>query len=272
MSDYLGNLVSRSMNQLETVQPRLPSLFEPMGITTGLINEDFQSEQPTEVVATPFPAVPRRESVDISVNYQPTASPLPNFSQSPPLIQLTPCTPDLSPITQLHFVESSTIPQTTFTPHEPSPQPVNQPQTVIIQKSTPTIEPQRQNSPPVIIQQIVTENTVNERIVTPAPTNQKHTLHLEATSSKPTQNELPTIETITTHQTQVVISPQITTTNYLNERQSSPTPTPAPIPTINITIGRIEVRATTATSQPKSSRPEPPVMSLETYLKQRGGK
>jgi hypothetical protein len=43
----------------------------------------------------------------------------------------------------------------------------------------------------------------------------------------------------------------------------------APIPTIRVSIGRIEVRATTALSAKPPARQEAPVMRLEEYLQQR---
>lgn len=46
----------------------------------------------------------------------------------------------------------------------------------------------------------------------------------------------------------------------------------SPVPTVQITIGRIEVKATPApATRPQNSRSGPPVMGLEEYLKQRAG-
>jgi hypothetical protein len=48
--------------------------------------------------------------------------------------------------------------------------------------------------------------------------------------------------------------------------------TPQPAPTIHVTIGRVEVRATApATPTPRKTIAQPPVMSLEDYLRQRDG-
>jgi hypothetical protein len=44
-----------------------------------------------------------------------------------------------------------------------------------------------------------------------------------------------------------------------------------PEPTIQVTIGRIEVRATPPAQPPPKQRSAPPVMSLEEYLRQRSG-
>lgn len=51
---------------------------------------------------------------------------------------------------------------------------------------------------------------------------------------------------------------------------TGPVPRPEPAPTIQVTIGRVEVRATTPTPQSsKKERPKPPVMSLDEYLGRR---
>lgn len=50
-----------------------------------------------------------------------------------------------------------------------------------------------------------------------------------------------------------------------------PTPQPEPPRTIQVTIGRVEVRATPATPAPKKQRSKSLVMSLDEYLHQRAG-
>jgi hypothetical protein len=47
--------------------------------------------------------------------------------------------------------------------------------------------------------------------------------------------------------------------------------TPKPAPTIQVTIGRIEVRAVPPPAPPPKQRSAPPVMSLDDYLRQRDG-
>lgn len=65
-----------------------------------------------------------------------------------------------------------------------------------------------------------------------------------------------------------VLQPKVT----LAERDPFPVrrETPTPAPTIQVTIGRIEVRATPAPKAPVRERPSAPAaLSLEDYLKQR---
>lgn len=74
-------------------------------------------------------------------------------------------------------------------------------------------------------------------------------------------------------------TPPITVRPHVVSRIEASTPdTPAPpasVPTsgIQVTIGRIEVRATPPPAPlPKTRRPPPPVMSLDDYLRQRSGR
>ncbi len=46
----------------------------------------------------------------------------------------------------------------------------------------------------------------------------------------------------------------------------------SPAPTIQVTIGRVEVRAVAATAPPKRSAQTGPALSLNDYLSQRGGR
>ena len=55
----------------------------------------------------------------------------------------------------------------------------------------------------------------------------------------------------------------------IQDSRSDLTPPAAPPPTIHVTIGRIEVRATPPAAPPRKTTAQPPVMSLEDYMRQR---
>lgn len=84
----------------------------------------------------------------------------------------------------------------------------------------------------------------------------------------------PTPEEIPPNQSQALIKPAQVTPKISVIKQSQPTPEKTETtPTINVTIGRIEVRATTPATASKPAKPKqkPAVMSLDEYLRQRGG-
>ena len=55
--------------------------------------------------------------------------------------------------------------------------------------------------------------------------------------------------------------------NEISDKVAKPE-TSAPV---QVTIGRIEIRATPETAKPQRKRADPPVMSLEDYLKNKSG-
>jgi hypothetical protein len=67
--------------------------------------------------------------------------------------------------------------------------------------------------------------------------------------------------------------PVIEVQPQISPMPESVTPAPAvgpePAPTIQVTIGRVEVRATPAPATSRKPATEPAVMSLEEYLRQR---
>jgi hypothetical protein len=73
------------------------------------------------------------------------------------------------------------------------------------------------------------------------------------------------------HPFQSATSPQPRITVPWGQKNEPITQPQAPTPTIQVTIGRIEVRATPAVSQPQRQRPAPQPMGLEEYLRQRNG-
>jgi hypothetical protein len=55
--------------------------------------------------------------------------------------------------------------------------------------------------------------------------------------------------------------------------QFPPAPKPVSAPTINVTIGRVEIRATSPAPPPQRARPKSAnVLSLEDYLRQRASR
>ena len=53
MSDYLGNLVTRTLSEAAAVQPQLPSLFEP-SVASGRIKSELEFEQETFSAGPPI--------------------------------------------------------------------------------------------------------------------------------------------------------------------------------------------------------------------------
>ena len=210
MSDYLSNLIDRSLNLTEVIQPLLPTRFEPLQPSGEPLVEQFlELEQEGRV---PSPRIS-----------------LSSFSQSPPLNpQSQPLTAGLNPLppTQAIAVDSVIPPP----PEQLASKPINQ-QCFVDQMNVP-VEPS-------------------------SAANPQSKSHL-----------IP--ERVESYQRSSVIQPRIV---------SSPEPVAASVsiaqpepPTIQVTIGRVEVRANVAASPPRQPAKLPtPNLSLEDYLRSGNG-
>lgn len=311
MSNYLNHLVARSLNVTETVQPRLPSLFEPQPGFAGLNTApDLTLEQlaftvrsdETEVEAQSQSRMPERRGVEQPLELRsppPNAQPSPTVSQPPPVS---------------HFFEQTRLASLDRESSPSSPPPLPQPsigseelQFHPLSRSHPsTTGDQTEATPlrgatepgglpviePTVVQQVVVERVVEPlaaitprelpSIQTTHPTElpkrvpQSSSTHLVAPNI-PSSVETP--ETPTQSQALrpptpgVIVQPQVTSSIHpVAIGSAEPVEPSRPAPTIQVTIGRIEVRATPppASTQPKP-RPASPVMSLDEYLRQRGG-
>ena len=337
MSNYLSNLVARNLSGLEVIQPRLPSLFEPIQGVSGLIPvPEFGIEK--QIVNSPVEEFKQTEvsgqmNSDISAVSQPSTEPSTISAQQMPKIsqRTMPMPPSLED-TQLvsPIYQSLDDSASNSSPLISGSEPV-QPTTIFGRLSAtdheantpvaPVNQEQRTIPEPLSVQPIVTEHTVIEQVV-PAekpsfperliknapvtnilspiidpsnnpvanilspiinPSNNPVANILspiiDSSIEQPVQNpakpasmpeERPILRPVTE---QVAIPHQVIPAlrSLGLEPQKSSTP-PQPVPTIQVTIGRIEVRATPPTTpSPVQSRSAQSVMSLEEYLRQRGG-
>ncbi|AFY34115.1 hypothetical protein [Calothrix sp. PCC 7507] len=266
MSNYLSNLVARSINPVDVLQPRLPSLFEPIpglsGVVSGQVGEQEQltiNAQPEEIEVRKSPR--QKQAVD----WEPSA-------EKPPLHLPHPTLSVPSPRADL-------IPATEY--------PSAQPPSFIGERFPPVVvrtEPQRQTAPePRVIQQIINQQTINERIITPGePLTPVSPKISNSNSEQPTaiapqitpvSPDTETRKNLASPTTTVVIPGQVTPAiKSIVTASLPPTTTSQPAPVIQVTIGRIEIRATPPTKEPSTrSHPTAAVMGLDEYLRQRGG-
>jgi len=277
MSDYLRHMIARNFDQAELIQPRLLSMFEPPQAFPGVLN-DLSFEAPTRESPPD-----NRENVET----------LPSRSFAPSQLPAIPSRPELSPITPPFQREPLAAP--IYPATAPAP---------LIEASAlrSFVQPVSAESPgkselePTVIHQ-VTERVITERLVPVEPsvvTVQSldllplPTLHSEqkALPEKVLPSQLPTpvfagneplafplarsgstISVGTLHPITPSIQPVAPFATEVSEASRS-------APVIQVTIGRIEVRATLPVTPPapRSRSTQPPAMSLEDYLRQRGGK
>jgi hypothetical protein len=117
-------------------------------------------------------------------------------------------------------------------------------------------------APPSLAPRADAESTKTDTDLAPGSIEQQHASALVPLDPQP--EPAPTL---------VVVRPQVTPAPRAGpEAWSAPEAVgkQEPAPTIQVTIGRIEIRATPPpASTPKRERSKPPVMSLDEYLRQR---
>ena len=236
MSDYLNNLVARSLSVADVVQPRVPHLFEQ------------------SAAATPVPAEPYSANESVAETMVTTEAP--KASYETPVAQLNPevATP------LLEQFRPAPITQATVPPPAPA---IAEP---VTEMPTRNIEPAQESSmspvPPRVPvtqqQRTLTHHTtkVAEAAVTPTigPSHRNPSVTVRR-SERVTPN----------HKPHVPISPAAP---LVNSQHNHAEPQ---LPPIKINIGRVDVRAimpAAPPSVPGSPRPKP-ALSLESYLKQR---
>lgn len=287
MSNYLNHLVTRSLNPSETsVQPRLPSLFEPVVGMPALGTVTVNSGEPGGIAEVE--ATQRRE---VTSSQGPThAENVPSMSRRSlfssriehPSVPVRP----MVNVDELGFTPPvHAIPELPTPPHFPTPdpnqardQPAHQ-----VPKSAQAIDAVEQQ--PAIVQQPIIQRIVGQLFSaqsdnldpgkTPVTARVRPAERPAAITPKPPTTTLPPSPPMSVqHVPTAIVKPQIAPL-------IQPLPIPAvvsqessqPAPTIQVTIGRIEVRATAPATQPLAqSRPKSPVMSLDEYLRQQGAR
>jgi len=237
MSDYLNNIVARSLSVAEVVQPRMPHLFEQTVTATPV---------EMEPVSTGESVAERR--VELSVE-QSSYSPTPTAQVSPTVA--TPFLEEFQP-------ESPTValPPTPFLPEPPMP--------VAEMVSKPAVPPapnapaSRTKSVPARAQSTQQHRPINhnaDRVTDTVVPSRVGPPQFEPSAPVP-KSEPVTHRTIS--QAVPAALPQV--------NRAEPQ-----LPPIRINIGRVDVRAIMPAAPPvvhSSPRPKP-ALSLESYLKQR---
>ncbi|HZS09157.1 MAG TPA: hypothetical protein VFD58_30260 [Blastocatellia bacterium] len=248
MSDYLTNLAARSFDPAPMLQPRLRSRFEPAERSDALpfAPPEIEAELSAPVAARPA-STPRHDGSG--------ATRLPASVTTP---------------------DDAAFERVAITANAPSTMPERQP-AIRQPESAPTTLPASlrtaadagQNSGPdshpsvtiVSHERTVIKEAFRDTEPEPPPIQ---------TRAVATELPLPERESPVTPATpSVVVQPRVTPLfedrPAREEKQSA-----APAPTIQVTIGRIEVRAVQPRPSPSRARQTPPSLSLEDYLRGRG--
>ncbi|GAX45685.1 hypothetical protein NIES4075_67060 [Tolypothrix sp. NIES-4075] len=248
MSDYLSHLVDRSFQQA-TVQPRLASLFEPLPDRSPVWDldlreanrEDSSSAQRDSLVHSSLDSSIRSPGLDKEVSREGTMlAPQLSLKQNFSLNKLNK-SPSESMVARL-------VTERIALQNEESSPTIAQPQ---------AIESLQPSTSAVIYPQIAQSQVIQPSMVSTTIAQPQAIESLQPSTS-------------------VVIYPQIAQSQGIQSSMVSiekPRALTDPAtPTIHVTIGRVDVRAMTPPSAPRSPAPPPqPQLSLDAYLRSRKG-
>lgn len=306
MSDYLSRLVERSLNRTEVIKPRLASLFEPSVQGEPVFGDDSGSErldasstsdetvhdnlqyvwrsdqtsqlksaalQPAgswqqqttsqsrsgmtpQAASSPLSSVPPEVTAQSSGVFVPrnTASSAARSSgEKTPQQKSIQDLPALSSGDETHLASPGDAAERNRSPtHEP----VIQPSTI---ESSPPTSPEVTAQPPA--GRMAQQESDHKMLTPPSPSGGETYQPPRVTAERNRESTRePAIQLITTE--------QIVPSDKTQPRASEP----AEPAVIRVTIGRIEVRATTPPlpAAPRT-RPPGPALTLDDYLKQRNG-
>jgi hypothetical protein len=283
MSDYLGQLVARTLNRAPMIQPRRPGLFEPpTAAGEWEPAADLSRAQAPSVFQEFESRIPARSSQPL---LSPTTDLNPAFRWTPPPVALT--VPPLNSIeagaphqTEPDLSQPPTLDQLSLRPLQPSPvvrQPLSSaaPESDIRPALKSELSARDDSLRPSSIRQ-ATSPEMREPlapIVAPSQLTSAQQVEPEEFSRAKTAGQLASTST----PMPIIVRPQVTSARHVEPTEmtaAEPAATIAPPPTIQVTIGRVEVRAVLTTPPPTrpASQPAPtPRLSLDDYLRSRPG-
>jgi len=267
MADYLSNLIAKNLSPQESIHPRSRSRFEP----PSLLSVD---PGPAEMSAKGEPQPITPSSFDSASSF-PLPDRIPSWTQpAQPAFGHAPASPFAEAITSAPEEPGQPnlpVDPSAFQPYRGRLDPPSPPVQAATQPETPPGQfmADNKNQPadsPRQTREIVLERIV-ERALAPTiePSVRPPQPAAELPASEPSQ---PTPLASIAPAPEPAIQPLRPVVTPLPDLAARNIPL-VPAPTVNVTIGRIEVRATPPITSPRRSTPQPNLMSLDDYLRSR---
>ncbi|WP_426993393.1 hypothetical protein [Methylomonas sp. CM2] len=262
MNGFLGQLAALTLHRIEALPPRLPGRFEADSSEPFAADPFDPSTEPLPPSPTLGPAI--REPIPTIPN---TA-----VGRDDAVGQGA---PNLDPpfSWQAQTPAEQPAAQPLLTPVPPAIPPLSSRREIPVEPRTPTNSGTNAAAPAVEremtrIEERVTMLTERERVLDPDATP---VIAAASRQHQPESEPLKPMNPLVAELKPIV--PALTGFKDAAARQPADVrPEPTPMPTIQVTIGRIEIRAT-QTSEKSAAKPRPAqaTMSLDDYLKQRDG-
>jgi hypothetical protein len=289
MSDYLGNLIARTASPAVAVRPQLPSLFEPVRAARETRSRPEFEEQ--DFVEQPPVTGPSHKLALTPLSISTPRSPTPR--EPAPATRETESGPEFE---QENFVEQPPVtgPSDKFAPTRLSIPTLGSSRLREPEQTGPEVSPAKKTlragreSEPALQPRIFPRSAPTLREDKPSNSTKRRSDIIKSPLRDPVasaSHEVSALEETWRSQPTVALKP-VTVPNPRDRELPArsevqaiasiirpllvpPTPKRRPEPTINVTIGRVEIRAVPPPPQ-QQAKPKPAtVLSLEEYLRQR---
>lgn len=270
MSDFLTNLAARGSGSASAIQPRLPSLFEPSTLAVGSpAAGNFAANFDLEQVAT------EQNNRTSEASAHATDSPAPPLDALRPehKEETTPTPPQQMTNTRM---PAAPVPAANVEPPKDRPRPPAHP---LFQASESKLKPPASIVPETIAPDLpygldrnVVEHPHNARAIDrpPSVSAEKNGSDVRANGERPARvepSQFP-VEYIS-RLARSLIQPGAESRSGESRNGAATSRSTRSEPAIQVTIGRIEVRATSQQPPVAKERSPLPVMSLDEYLRQK---
>jgi hypothetical protein len=252
MSDYLGNLIARTVSPAVAVRPQLPSLFEPAPVTRETVSwpefeqESFVEQPPVTGPSEKLAPVPLSIPTPRQSVLRGPQETVPEISPAKKILEARQESEPVPPASSIsESVQPRIFPRAAPTLHKDGPSDSTGRRSDIIKS-------------PLLDAVASASNAVNAREETGR--SQPAVALKPFVMPEPPERELPARSDV-----QAVVP----TIRPLPPIAPLPAATAIPAPTINVTIGRVEVRAVPPPAQQRAKPKPASVLSLEDYLRHR---
>jgi hypothetical protein len=288
MINLLANLVDRALERAPVLQRRQPSPFEPVhdaALTLrhddagdSLVEDEMFAESKSAILKEPDNEV-HAERIGIPRS----SSQLHQHStegKTPPRqameVTATEPKPQLrQPVIDIaHQQNESTIREESLVQDVSNQHTLNRPKSLVREPSIVTVVERKVEREISLIDRDDARPVEQTNLLVQPSRNSRQPATDDVISRRPEtrkQTSAPTADSILRKRAEQRRPPRKDTQRSVRTRLESEPAQRAgpPTPTINVTIGRVEVRATTATKRPDRPRPASPKLSLEDYLQGR---
>ena len=246
MSDYLGNILARSLGPVAGLRPQLRSVFEPVALATPVEPAvEFNPENTVESAPVSRPPEAHRAALPRTNATRPptTAEPV-RRSEVHPIFQTQ--NARVGNRDESSRMEAEAAPATRPRRAEPlepaAPEPNHR------RLPAPAIAFRVPVPPDPVLREPSDLKSMAPRPIEPKPSGVSQSRPNEPLATDPIRAVVPAARSVTAAPT----------------RPATPS-----MPTINVTIGRVEIRAAAPVARPRATARGPKTLSLDDYVRQR---